>query len=128
MTIHIPVRFLLFVLYTAAVLGGAFGISYAVFEWKDDSPDKTEVSEIEASLEQLDDDVGTLGSRISTLSSDINKASGHSHDECGGKISLYVIQAIRLTDTTGVVIPESARAAAADTLNQLGREMTAACR
>ena len=71
----------------AAVLivawAGAFGISYAVFEWRDDSPDKTEVSEIEASLEQLDDDVGTLGSRISTLSSDINNASGHSHDDCG---------------------------------------------
>ena len=35
MTIRIPPRFLLFVLYTAALLGGAFGISYAVFEWRD---------------------------------------------------------------------------------------------
>ncbi len=36
MTIRIPLRFLLFVLYTTALLGGAFGISYAVFEWRDD--------------------------------------------------------------------------------------------
>lgn len=26
----------MFVLYTVVVLGGAFGISYAVFEWRDD--------------------------------------------------------------------------------------------
>ena len=38
MTIHIPVKLLLFVLYTCAVLGGAFGISYAVFEWRHDDP------------------------------------------------------------------------------------------
>lgn len=36
MTIRIPVRALLFFLYTAAVLAGAFGISYVVFEWRDD--------------------------------------------------------------------------------------------
>ncbi len=35
MAIRIPLRFLLFILYTAALLGGAFGISYAVFEWRD---------------------------------------------------------------------------------------------
>ena len=35
MTNRIPVKFLLFVLYTVALLGGAFGISYAVFEWRD---------------------------------------------------------------------------------------------
>jgi len=106
---------------------GAFGISYAVFEWRDDSPDKTEVSEIEASLEQLDDDVGTLGSRISTLSSDINNASGHSHDDCGSRIGEYVFAAIRLFNRGGD-LTENERSAADDLLNQLGGEMVAACR
>jgi len=39
MIARIPVRALLFVLYTVALLGGAFGISYAVFEWRDDEND-----------------------------------------------------------------------------------------
>ena len=127
MTIHIPVRLLLFVLYTCAVLGGAFGISYAVFEWRDDSPDKAEVSELEASLEELDDDVGTLRSRISTLSSDIDTASGHSHDECGGQVALYVFEAIGFSNRIGG-LAESERDAATDDLNQQNREMQAACR
>ena len=36
MTFHISLRFVLFVVYTLALLVGAFGISYAVFEWRDD--------------------------------------------------------------------------------------------
>ncbi len=36
MTIRIPLRVVAFVVYTLALLGGAFGISYAVFEWRDD--------------------------------------------------------------------------------------------
>lgn len=127
MTIHIPVKLLLFVLYTCAVLGGAFAISYAVFEWKADSPDKTEVSEVEASLEQLDDDVETLRSRISTLSSDINKGSGHSHDDCGSEISLYVIGAMRVLNI-GEFLSESELDAQIDAWNQQGGEIAKACR
>ena len=127
MTIHIPCMFLLFVLYTCAVLGGAFGISYAVFEWRDDSPDKTEVGEIEAIIEQLDDDMGKLESRISTLSSDINNASGHSHDDCGGKIAVYVLGAIGFSNRVGGLVGGE-RDAAFDALSQLNGEMQAACR
>ena len=36
MNIRIPLKAVAFVLYTLALLGGAFGISYAVFEWRDD--------------------------------------------------------------------------------------------
>ena len=36
MTINIPLKAVAFVVYTLALLGGAFGISYAVFEWRDD--------------------------------------------------------------------------------------------
>ncbi len=127
MTIRISLRAVAFIVYTLALLGGAFGISYAVFEWRDDSPDKTEVSEIEASLEQLDDDVGTLGSRISTLSSDINNASGHSHDDCGSRIAEYVFAAIRLFNR-GDGLTETERSAADDFLNNLGSELLAGCR
>ena len=35
MTIRISLRAVAFVVYTLALLGGAFGISYAVFEWQD---------------------------------------------------------------------------------------------
>jgi len=45
MTIRIPPKFLLFVLYTAALLGGAFGISYAVFEWRDGETAETNQSQ-----------------------------------------------------------------------------------
>ena len=43
MTINIPLKAVAFVLYTMALLGGAFGISYAVFEWRDD--DATSVTD-----------------------------------------------------------------------------------
>ena len=36
MTINIPLKAFAFVAYTLALLGGAFGISYAVFEWRGD--------------------------------------------------------------------------------------------
>ena len=36
MTVRISVRVVAFVIYTVALLAGAFGISYGVFEWRDD--------------------------------------------------------------------------------------------
>ena len=36
MTVHISLKAVAFVVYTLALLGGAFGISYAVFEWRHD--------------------------------------------------------------------------------------------
>ena len=44
MTINISLRFVLFVVYTLALMGGAFGISYAVFEWRDDEPTGVDLS------------------------------------------------------------------------------------
>ena len=35
MAIRIPLKAVAFVVYTLALFGGAFGISYAVFEWRD---------------------------------------------------------------------------------------------
>lgn len=54
MTIHIPVKLLLFVLYTVAILGGAFGISYAVFQWREDD------GGLAADVERMSNDMDLL--------------------------------------------------------------------
>ncbi len=56
MTIRISLRVAAFVVYTLALLGGAFGISYAVFEWRDsDGSDNT--SAIEQRIDVLEGNV-----------------------------------------------------------------------
>ena len=53
MTIRISLKVAAFVAYTVALLGGAFGISYAVFEWRDsDGSDNT--SAIEQRIDELE--------------------------------------------------------------------------
>ncbi len=42
MTIRIPLTAIAFILYTVALLGGAFGISYGVFEWRGNSEEVSE--------------------------------------------------------------------------------------
>jgi len=64
MIIRIPVRLLLALLYTAGVLGAAFGISYAVFEWRDAEGGSTG----SVTLESLDSRIDSLGGRVSSLS------------------------------------------------------------
>ena len=54
MTVRIPLRALLLILYSAAMLGGAFGISYAVFEWRDDVPTGIDLSAIEQKIDELE--------------------------------------------------------------------------
>lgn len=71
MTIRIPLRALLFVLYTAAVLGGAFGISYAVFEWREDggeSDGSLTLESLDARIDNVDGRVDSVSSRVSGLS------------------------------------------------------------
>ncbi len=53
MTINIPLKAVAFVLYTLALLGGAFGISYAVFEWRDDD-EAFDASAIEERIDELE--------------------------------------------------------------------------
>ncbi len=53
MTIRIPLKAVAFVLYTLALLGGAFGISYAVFEWQDDDG-AFDASAIEQRIDELE--------------------------------------------------------------------------
>ena len=73
MTIRIPVKFLLFILYTAAVLAGAFGISYAVFEWRDDDADSSvTIEQLDERLDGLDGSVKGLRSRIDSVSSRVD--------------------------------------------------------
>ena len=56
MTIHISLRVAAFGIYTLALLGGAFGISYAVFEWRDsDGSDNT--SAIEQRIDELEQQI-----------------------------------------------------------------------
>ena len=63
MTIRIPIRFLLVVLYTGAILGGAFGISYAVFEWRDEGGE----SDGRVTLESLENRIDSLNTRVNSL-------------------------------------------------------------
>ena len=58
MTINIPFKAVAFVLYTLALLGGAFGISYAVFEWRDDEPIGIDLSAIEQKIDALEQQSG----------------------------------------------------------------------
>ena len=44
MTIRVSLRAVAFVVYTLALLGGAFGISYAVFEWRDDGASECDLA------------------------------------------------------------------------------------
>jgi len=53
MTINIPLKAVAFVLYTLALLGGAFGISYVVFEWRD-SDGSGNTSAIEQRIDELE--------------------------------------------------------------------------
>ena len=52
MTIRLSLRAVAFVVYTVALLGGAFGISYAVFEWRDSD------SAIESRIDGLENRTG----------------------------------------------------------------------
>jgi len=47
-----------FAVYTLALLGAAFGIAYAVFEWQDEGPG-LDTSAIERRLDELEERVGT---------------------------------------------------------------------
>ena len=80
MTIRTPVRFALFVLYTAAVLGGAFGISYIVFEWRDDAESDSTITEsLNNRIDRLDDQFSSLSSRFGSLSSASSADSAQCH-------------------------------------------------
>ena len=63
MTIRLPSRFLLFVVYTVGVLGASFGISYAVFEQRNDGED--------TKLESLDKGIGNLSSQLDDLRGEV---------------------------------------------------------
>src|SRR4030042_506588 len=70
MTAHVPVRFLLLALYAAAVLAGAFGTSYAIFEWRDDDGGpQTEVT------------ANTIEERLNSVASDLQERLGRCHAE-----------------------------------------------
>lgn len=57
MTIRISLRVAAFVVYTLALLGGAFGISYAVFEWRDDEPTGVDLTAIEQKIDALEQQI-----------------------------------------------------------------------
>ena len=49
MTVHISLQAVAFVVYTLAILGGAFGISYGVFEWRDND-ERADANEVAREL------------------------------------------------------------------------------
>ncbi len=53
MTVRISLKAIAFVVYTLALLGGAFGISYAVFEWRHDD-EAFDASAIEKKIDELE--------------------------------------------------------------------------
>ena len=54
MTIRLSLRAVAFVVYTLALLGAAFGISYAVFEWRHDDGGAGDTSAIEQRIDELE--------------------------------------------------------------------------
>lgn len=58
MTLHIPAQVVAVIAYTAILLIGAFGISYAVHEWRDDSDSR---------IESLDERLLNTGESINFL-------------------------------------------------------------
>lgn len=94
MTIRIPLRLVLFILYTAAVLGGAFGISYAVFEWREDDGG----SDSGLTLESLDARIDDLDGRIDSVTkqvSGLRSASGSNDStSCHATVKAMIFAAI----------------------------------
>ena len=60
MTTRIPVRVVLLVFYTLTLLGGAFGVSVAVFDWRDAS------RELEGRVDGVDTKLSGLSDQISS--------------------------------------------------------------
>ncbi len=83
MTIRIPIRLVLFILYTAAVLGGAFGISYVVFQWRDDNGrSETTVESLDKRMQNLVTRLDTLNGDISNLRTEFRLSSPPSDSQC----------------------------------------------
>ncbi|MCH8921277.1 MAG: hypothetical protein IIA23_11335 [Chloroflexi bacterium] len=92
MTINIPLKAVAFVLYTLALLGGAFGISYAVFEWRHDDDEKDVATEVTADEEEksfsmtleTDEDFKEAARRIGALTPEFDCAGEfHGNPETG---------------------------------------------
>jgi len=108
---------ILFLLYTLALLGGSLGISYAVFEWRDESPSVARVDDIDARVNDLE-------TRISRLTSDFRE---HSRDKCGEKIALWVGDHVDFA-ISWPQMTEAERVVAAEEANQRNADMQEACR
>ena len=119
---------------------GAFGISYAVFEWQDsDGTGNTsaieqridelegKVSAIEDRMNGVDTRLDELDDRIGKLSTEVSAASGHSHDDCGTEIVGYVADFVAFGDLFASLTP-SEKDAWSDELNERRRVMQEACR
>ena len=115
MTIRIPAQFIAFVVYTVALLGGAFGISYAVFEWRDDEVE----SDGTITLESLDNRIDRLDGQITSLSSrvgNVSLASGSTDSrQCHRALAdLSIAVAEGITQGLGLSLTEKIRQVEAD--------------
>lgn len=109
MTIRIPLRVLLFVLYTGAILGGAFGISYAVFEWRDDDAD----SDGALTLESLDKRIDALGDRIDSVRTAAGAATSVDSSSCHNalKSMIFAVTEALATQSLGPALEKDIREA-----------------
>lgn len=84
MTIRIPLQFVAFFGYTAAMLVLAGLISYLIYDWRDE--DGTDANGL--TLESLSEELGTLANRLGGLDHDVsslrNRADGLPNDTSGG--------------------------------------------
>ena len=96
MTIHLPTRLLLLVAYTTLIAAMSFGISYAVFEWRNDD-DASASADREAELSNASDRIGQLDSELKTLRARLTQVEARTdtgdpdHDECHRAILDYVV-------------------------------------
>ena len=73
MTINIPLKAVAFVLYTLALLGGAFGISYAVFDWRhDDEASVTSSAPVDTGPSQAELDAQLCAAALDAVGNAVN--------------------------------------------------------
>ncbi len=120
MTVRVPVNLVVFVLYSAAILVGAFGISYGVFEWRhEDGGSATEMAALDYRISFVRDN---FNSRIDSLRTDVGALS-LSGDSKACHLALRDLTVNNADSILGAITPGEAQAKAIE----LARTIAAEC-
>jgi hypothetical protein len=119
MTVHVPVRLVFFVLYSAAILVGAFGISYGVFEWRDDGEGSaTELAALDYRISFVRDN---FNSRVDALRTDLGALSP-SGDSTACHLALRDLTVNNANSILGDITPSEAQAKAIELAGTIAAE------